>query len=146
MCKGVKHEDHTIDYLVYSYNWLNCQYINECNNKYYYNLLKHFACYLVAPNYLESYLCYTYKKNLNYNKAIPYTKRIEKINKLYDENNTIVYWTARGTKTGIQWFQKTLEQLNQWNCKFHELRMGKPAFDMFIDDKVINSDNYFNSI
>ena len=97
---------------------------------------------------IDDTICYyndTDKKNLNYNKAIPYTKRIEKINKLYDENNTIVYWTARGTKTGIQWFQKTLEQLNQWNCKFHELRMGKPAFDMFIDDKVINSDNYFNS-
>ena len=62
----LKHEDHTIDYLMYSYNWLNCQYINECNNNYYYNLLKHFACYLVAPNYLESYLCYTYRKNLKY--------------------------------------------------------------------------------
>jgi len=28
-------------------------------------------------------------------------------------------------------------------CKIHELRMGKPVYDLFIDDKNISSDNYF---
>lgn len=79
----------------------------------------------------------------NYNNAIPYLERIEKINKLYDEGNTIIYWTARGTVTQINWFNVTLTQLNKWNCKFHELRMGKPAYDLFIDDKNINSESYF---
>ena len=59
--------------------------------------------------------------------------------------NTIIYWTARGTMSGINWFTVTLSQLNEWGCKFHELRMGKPAYDLFIDDKNINSEIYFSS-
>ena len=31
---------------------------------------------------------------------------------------------------------KALEQLNKWGAKFHELKMGKPAYDLFIDDKI----------
>ena len=81
---------------------------------------------------------------VDYSKAIPYKDRISKINKLYDEGNTIVYWTARGTKTGINWFHVTLNQLNTWGCRFTELRLGKPFYDLFIDDKNINSENYFN--
>lgn len=81
----------------------------------------------------------------DYNFAKPYLKRIEKINSLYYEGNTIVYWTARGTMSGINWFTITLEQLNKWGCKFHELRMGKPAYDLFIDDKNVNSEAYFTS-
>jgi hypothetical protein len=80
----------------------------------------------------------------NYNSALPYIDRILKINTLYDEGHQIVYWTARGTKTGQKWFKVTLAQLQEWGCKFHELRMGKPAYDLFIDDKNINSETYFN--
>ncbi len=83
-------------------------------------------------------------KAVDYSTAIPFKDRIEKINKLYDEGNTIVYWTARGTRTGINWFHVTLNQLNKWNCKFTELRLGKPHYDLFIDDKNINSENFFN--
>ena len=83
------------------------------------------------------------KGKVDYRNAIPYQDRIKKINKLYDEGKTIVYWTARGSRTGINWFQITLNQLNKWNCKFHELRMGKPAYDLFIDDKNINSEDFF---
>tara|TARA_B100001248_G_C27154675_1_gene350660 strand:+ start:207 stop:521 length:315 start_codon:yes stop_codon:yes gene_type:complete len=86
------------------------------------------------------------KKDLDYNKAKPYYDRIKKINEMYDCGNTIVYWTARGTKTGIKWFKTTLKQLNDWGVKFHELRMGKPNYDIFIDDKNINSEIYFNDI
>mgnify|MGYP001366102658 FL=1 len=32
----------------------------------------------------------------DYEKSEPYLERIEKINKLYDEGHTIMYWTARG--------------------------------------------------
>lgn len=74
---------------------------------------------------------------------MPYKDRIEKINRLYDNGDTIVYWTARGTLTQKMWFNTTYKQLTQWGCKFHELRMGKPVYDLFIDDKNISSDNYF---
>ena len=74
---------------------------------------------------------------------MPYKDRIEKINRLYDNGDIIVYWTARGTLTQKMWFDTTYKQLTQWGCKFHELRMGKPVYDLFIDDKNISSDNYF---
>lgn len=80
----------------------------------------------------------------DYSKAIPYKDRINKINKLFDDGNKIVYWTARGSVTQKLWFNITYEQLKKWGCKFHELRMGKPAYDLFIDDKNINSDTYFS--
>jgi hypothetical protein len=80
----------------------------------------------------------------NYSKAQPVKERIEKINKLFDEGNTIVYWTARGTMTGIDWYQVTQKQFDIWGVKYHDLKMGKPAYDLFIDDKNINSDTFFN--
>ena len=63
---------------------------------------------------------------------------------MYEDGNTIVYWTARGSSSGLYWFQLTLKQLNEWGCKFHELRMGKPSYDLFIDDKNIDSDKFFS--
>jgi hypothetical protein len=92
---------------------------------------------------IDETICY-YEEKRDYNIAKPYYNRIEKINSLYEQGNTIVYWTARGTVTQENWFNVTLKQLNSWNCKFHELRMGKPAYDLFIDDKNINSETFFN--
>jgi len=82
--------------------------------------------------------------NKDYSKAQPYKDRILKINKLYSEGNIIIYWTARGSVTQKVWFNITYKQLQNWGCKFHELRMGKPAYDLFIDDKNINSETFFN--
>lgn len=93
---------------------------------------------------IDETVCY-YEGKRDYKLAKPYYERIEKINKLYKDGNTIVYWTARGSVTQQNWFQITYEQLNEWKCNFHELRMGKPAYDLFIDDKNINSDEYFKS-
>ena len=73
----------------------------------------------------------------------PYKHRIEQINKLYDEGHTIMYWTARGARSGINWFTVTYKQLQDWGCKFHELRLGKPHYDLYIDDKSINCNEYF---
>ena len=96
---------------------------------------------------IDDTICYyniNDKNNLDYTKAIPYNERIIKINKLYDNGNYIVYWTARGTKTSINWENITLNQLKDWNCKYHELKFNKPVYDLFIDDKNINSNTYFN--
>ena len=79
----------------------------------------------------------------DYSNARPYPERIKKINGLFDNGHEIVYWTARGTMTGNNWFKLTQEQLNDWGCKYTELRMGKPAYDMFIDDKNISSEAFF---
>ena len=69
--------------------------------------------------------------------------RIEKINKLYESGNKIIYWTARGTGSGIDWREVTEKQFSNWGVKYHDLRFGKPIYDLFIDDKNINSNEYF---
>lgn len=79
----------------------------------------------------------------NYAEAIPITDHILKINELYDCGNTIVYWTARGTMTGIDWREVTEKQFKKWGVKYHDLKFGKPAYDLFIDDKNINTDRFF---
>ena len=79
----------------------------------------------------------------NYSMAKPIVKNIQKINKLYDEGNTIVYWTARGTGSGVDWSQTTKEQFIQWGVKCHDIKFGKPIYDLFIDDKNINSEAFF---
>jgi len=80
----------------------------------------------------------------NYANASPMTDRIGKINMLYDEGNTIVYWTARGTGSGIDWREVTEKQFEEWGVKYHKLHFGKPVYDLFIDDKNINSDTFFD--
>ena len=79
----------------------------------------------------------------NYKNATPFPERIEYINKLYDEENTIIYWTARGTGSGIDWREVTENQFKTWGVKYHELKLGKPMYDLFIDDKNINTETFF---
>lgn len=73
----------------------------------------------------------------NYVNSTPISENIEKINKLYDEGNTIVYWTARGSRKQINWYALTKHQLDTWGAKYNELRVDKPYYDLFIDDKTI---------
>lgn len=72
----------------------------------------------------------------NYEKSIAKYHRIDKINTLYNNGHTIIYWTARGGNSGIDWTDLTKHQLKQWGCKYHELRMNKPSYDVWIDDKA----------
>ena len=55
------------------------------------------------------------------------------------EDHTVVYWTARGTTTGIDWRELTESQFIEWGVKYHDLKFGKPQYDIFIDDKNINT-------
>ena len=63
---------------------------------------------------------------------------IDVINKLYD-GNTNTLWDCRGTTRGIDWTDLTREQLEEWGCKYHQLHMGKPNFDVYVCDKSFNS-------
>ena len=85
----------------------------------------------------------TFTTGMDYKGAKPRMDRIAKINKLYDEGNTITYWTGRGTITKIDWRELTLCQLNKWGAKHHKLILGKEPYDMFIDDKSFHSNTYF---
>lgn len=86
----------------------------------------------------ETICCHSMEKShspRNYKDAFPIKENIQKINKLYDDGNSIVYWTARGTTTKICWKEITLSQLKEWGVKFHELKFGKPPYDLMICDK-----------
>ena len=72
----------------------------------------------------------------DYENSRPLADRIAQINALYDEGHTIVYWTARGAVSGKNCSALTYRQLVSWGCRFHELRMGKPAYDVWVDDKA----------
>ena len=92
------------------------------------------------------------REDADYDTSVPKKDRIEKINKLYDEGNEIIYLTARGmgrhknsrTLAHKEFYDLTFNQLKSWGCKFHELYMGKPAGDIYIDDKGINDNDFFN--
>lgn len=80
----------------------------------------------------------------NYESAYPINGAVDKVNKLYEEGHHIVFWTARGTVSGIDWEPLCKRQLREWGFKYHELKMGKPAYDVFIDDKNVNSKHWLN--
>ena len=80
-----------------------------------------------------------------YPMAKPIVENIERINELYDQGHKIIYWTARGSISGLDWTDLTLSQLDEWGAKYHEASCGKPHYDLFICDKAINSYNFFKN-
>ena len=85
---------------------------------------------------IDETICY-YADKREYFLALPDKKAIEKINKLYSEGNTITYYTARGSATGIDWYEITKDQIEKWGCKYHNLSVGeKPPYDLLICDKT----------
>jgi len=74
---------------------------------------------------------------LGYKNAIPNYDNISKINNLYNEGHEITYWTARGSYSGIDYFEITKAQIEKWGCKYHYLSVGeKPNYDLLICDKT----------
>ena len=89
---------------------------------------------------IDETICF-YSEKRRYDLSEPNYKNIAKINKLYDEGWQIVYWTARGSVSQVDYTEHTRNQLEQWGCKYHELITGtsdnpKPHFDLIIDDKA----------
>ena len=95
---------------------------------------------------IDGVICDTVESD--YQNSKPNKKAIEKINRLYDEGNKIIIFTARFMGRTNNNYKKayklgykfTLSQLQSWNLKFNELILGKPSFDLLIDDKAFNYD------
>ena len=92
----------------------------------------------------------------DYHKAEPWKDRIKVLNKLYDEGNYIIYFTARAMGRFADLphsvasinakevlFELTKQQLEEWGVKYNELIMGKPHADYFIDDKGVKDEDFF---
>ncbi len=92
---------------------------------------------------IDETICQYEEGKREYPLAEPIKENIEKINTLYDAGHTVVYWTARGATSGIDWTELTLKQLKDWGAKYTDAKLGKPHYDVFICDKAINTNNFF---
>lgn len=81
--------------------------------------------------------------NGDYPNAQPILHRINYFNILYDQGHEVHYWTARGGNSGKDWSELTIKQLQDWGVKYTSAKMNKPAYDVWIDDKAYNVNNYF---
>ena len=97
---------------------------------------------------IDGVIC-TQVKNGDYENAIPNKKEISVINKLYKKNYKIILFTSRymgRSKGNFKLAHKigyrfTYNQLKKWKLNFHKLIMGKPSYDIIIDDKSYNFKN-----
>ena len=87
---------------------------------------------------LDNTLCFT--ENSDYTNSKPIVERIRYINELKSNGHEITIWTARGSGSGIDHRELTISQLADWNVKYDKLLMGKPNYDIYIDDKSFNVD------
>ena len=89
----------------------------------------------------------------NYENAVPLMERINKVNELYDAGNTVILFTARGMgRSGNnlhfaynEFFALTERQLKDWGVRYNQLILGKPAGDIYIDDKGIKDEDFFTN-
>jgi hypothetical protein len=79
----------------------------------------------------------------DYKSAEPLPERIAKLNELFDEGHEIHYWTARGGNSGIDWSILMLTQLRDWGVKYTSANIGKPVYDIWIDDKAVSDVEFF---
>ncbi len=75
----------------------------------------------------------------DYANAKPNDERIERVNALHDDGDTIIIDTARGSGSGEDWTERTASQLAEWGVKYGTLRCGvKIPADMYVDDRGVN--------
>lgn len=90
-------------------------------------------------------------KNRNYEKAIPYSDVIKKINYLHDVLGfKIILHTSRGMISCGGDLEKIIKKnkhiLEKWlkdnNVHYDELIFGKPIADLYVDDKALSIDDF----
>ena len=78
----------------------------------------------------------------NYSLAKPWLERIDHVNRLFSQGHIIKIFTARGSKSGLDWRAETENQLREWGLNYHELVIGKPHADFYIDDKAVHPNDF----
>jgi capsule biosynthesis phosphatase len=82
---------------------------------------------------IDDTICKTH--GTDYANSQPIKERIIKINKLKKDGNTIIFYTARGFVSKIDYLELTTKQLSNWGVNYDKIYMGKPNADYYIDDK-----------
>jgi uncharacterized HAD superfamily protein len=66
---------------------------------------------------------------------------VEFIKTARQNGNLVVIWTARGWEQ----YKMTVDWLQKNDIEFDQLVMGKPIFDVYIDDRAIGHENWLNT-
>ena len=82
----------------------------------------------------------------DYIKSAPIKNNIKSINNLHKKGHYIKIFTSRymgrtnsnSAKAKKLGYKKTLNQLKSWKLSFDVLIMGKPRFDIYVDDKNLS--------
>lgn len=90
---------------------------------------------------LDNTLCNTVDGD--YVNSTPIHERIDYVNSLKSEGNHITIWTARGSRSKIDHRELTIIQLSEWGVQYDDLLLGKPDYDVYLDDKSFNIDAVF---
>lgn len=88
---------------------------------------------------LDGTIC-TEEKMFSRSLAKPIPKAVESVNSLYDAGHIVLIYSAR---LWIE-YEMTVHWLTSNGIKFHQLIMGKPQGDVWIDDRAIRFDNWEN--
>ncbi|HEX4886524.1 MAG TPA: hypothetical protein VFV37_00625 [Luteibaculaceae bacterium] len=70
--------------------------------------------------------------------AKPLPGAVESVNKYYEQGHTIIFYTAR---TWME-FEMTTDWLQKNGFKYHQLIMGKPIGDVWIDDRALRFEGW----
>jgi hypothetical protein len=100
---------------------------------------------------IDGTICSYDNETSDYAHANPIVDRIEYINDLYSQGNHITLYTARGMGRHSnnsdaacnEFLELTLDQLTDWGVFYDELFMGKPAGDIYVDDKGMHANDFF---
>lgn len=92
---------------------------------------------------LDNVLCKTRKSD--YIKSKPLKRNIDLVNDLFNSGFYIKIFTARymgrnndNRLKAIKQAKKITEiQLKKWKINYHKLILGKPSFDIYVDDKSL---------
>ena len=87
---------------------------------------------------LDNTLCNTYLSD--YEHSTPIQERIDYVNSLHRDGHHITIWTARGSVSKQDHMPLTVRQLDEWGVKYDRILLGKPSYDLYIDDKSFNVD------
>lgn len=98
---------------------------------------------------IDGVLCDEYHPDVN--QRTPYTNRIRTVNDYYDSGHTIIIFTSRGMNScnddaiasDLKYRAITEAQLAKWGVKYHALFFGKPNADVYIDNKNMLLEDFF---
>ena len=86
---------------------------------------------------IDGTIC-TEERQFSRSMARPLEGAVESINKLFDEGNTIIFYSAR---TWME-YEMTTDWLQKHGFKYHQLILGKPIGDVWIDDRALSFTNW----